>query len=968
MKSKLKLILITLSLITVFQIHQSRASSNGWTIVQTYTIPGKASGLAWDGTYLYYGIYGANGDKVYRFNPGNGTTQLQFSNPAIGDSYGMTYDDQHLWIIDRGSTGPSYALKLDLNGNIVSQFTLPNQYMSGIAYDNGNFWVGTYYPNPGWIHKVNNSGTVLTQFVPPYEQPWDICLQGEYLWIVDYNANKINKVDQTGNILEEHPAQNQRPAGIVFDGTYIWYVDGPLGANSTLYKVNPGGAGTPAIQIPATTHNFGNVTVGTTATWNMLVQSTGTAPLEVSNILFPPNFPVYSTATFPVTIQAGQSMNIPIVYAPQNAGPLNGNAQVVSNDPVNPSVTITLTGFGVIDGPNLHVPVANYNYGTIRKGATKMWKMEVQNTGNATLTINSLEVDDPNFYIEDNFSLPISLAPLGQAYFNIWFWPGEGIAYEATLSIFSNDPDNNPFLVGLTGAGQDGQYPIGTVLWQYYITTSYDNSPKAIHYIPDINGDGVADVIICSEDNYIRCFNGNASGAGQILWEREIYSGSIYQQSGLTLIEDINNDGYVDVIVGTAWGDRSVVALSGKTGEILWKHQTNNYGGGGWVYQVDTRFDYNNDGFPDVLAATGNDGNNTGPRRIYCLDGKTGNPIWESFLGAAAFAVIGVEDFTGDGIPDVIAGGTNPGETQGRVIGINGANGSIQWTYTTSGSAVWALESLDDINGDGIPDVIAGSFNGNYYLINPVNGAVLHQGYLGNNIITRFAKLDDVNNDGYSDIFPGHSGTVAIMINGFNGSNIWTKSLPDKPWNVARIPDVSGNNINDLVVGTLYQNNFIYFLKGTDGTDLFSQNFGEAVDAIGVIPDITGDLSWEMVAGGRNGKVVCYSGGLNTFVGIIDQPENPSQKFSVSCYPNPFLRETKLSINLPLPGRLMINIYDITGTLVWRYDERYFAEGSHEISWAATRSDGSKLNQGIYIYEIKFHNRTTKGKIIFMGE
>jgi hypothetical protein len=308
MKSKILPLIISMVMLIQFLSVQSQ----DWTILETYSVTGKASGLAWDGTYLYFGIYGANGDKVYRFDPATGTHQLQFSNPTIGDSYGMTYDGQHLWIIDRGSTGPSYALQLDLSGNVVSQFTLPDQYMSGIAYDNGDFWVNTYHPNPGIVYKVDNTGSVLQQFVPPDDQPWDICLHGDDLWIVDYFAHKIHKVDQSGVLLETHNAQNQRPAGIVFDGTYIWYVDGPLGSNSTLYKVDPGGAGTPVIQIPVTTYDYGNVTVGETANWNMLVQSTGTAPLEVTGINFPPNFPVYSTADFPVVIPDGNLLPFPL--------------------------------------------------------------------------------------------------------------------------------------------------------------------------------------------------------------------------------------------------------------------------------------------------------------------------------------------------------------------------------------------------------------------------------------------------------------------------------------------------------------------------------------------------------------------------------------------------------------------------------------------------------------------------------
>jgi hypothetical protein len=896
----------------------SETSQLSWTILESYTITGKASGLAWDGTYIYFGIYGADGGRVFRFDPADGTHELLFNNPSIGDSYGMTWDGQSLWIIDRLTTGPSFALQLDLNGNVLSQFTLPNQYMSGIAHADGDFWVCTYHPNPGLVHKVNNTGTVLHEFVPPYDQPWDVCLQGDDLWIVDYFAHKINKVDTLGVVLEEHDAQTQRPAGIVFDGTYIWYVDGPLGSNSTLYKVDPGGAGTPAITVPVTSHHYGNVTVGSSATWNMTVNSTGTAPLIVDEIIFPHNFPVYTTADLPITIPAGESAVIPLVFEPTAQGELNGVVQVSSNDPVAPLVNVTLTGFAVIDGPYILLPETSHNYGTIRTTATQKWSMEVQNTGNAMLSISSIETDSPNFYVDDLLDFPVHLNPLETATFNVWFWPSQGINYSAVLNIFSNDPLQNPYLVSLSGAGQDGEYPMGTQLWDYLINTSWDNSPKAIHYIPDINTDGVADVIVCSEDNYVRAFNGNASGTGDVIWELHIPSGALYNQQALTLIEDIDGDGYMDVVVGTAWGDRSIVAASGKTGEQIWKHQTNNYGQGGWVYQVFAEFDFNGDGFPDVLACAGDDTNGQGPRRVYCLNGTTGTPIWETFLGGAGYRVIGVQDFTGDGIPDVVAAGTV--SSQGKIWGMNGANGTIMWTFNTSGTAGYALTQIDDITGDGIPDIVAGSFNGYYYLMNPVNGTVLHQGFLGNNIVLDFAVLDDINGDGYVDFVPGHSGSFIQAISGFNGQAIWTQSLPDKPWNISRMPDISGDGINDVVFGTLFQNNFVYFFDGVDGSTLFSASYPTPVDAIGVIPDVTGDSSWEVVVGGRNGLVTCFSGGILEVVTLpgdanCDGEVNVMDVITIVSYimgenPDPFCAE-----NADVTGDGIIDVMDVIGVV-----------------------------------------------------
>ena len=844
--------------------------TRAWTIVATYPIPEGASGLAWDGTYLYCGIYGANGDEIYRIDPATGSYTLLCHGPQ-DDAYGLTYDGTYLWTTHHpgSQSEPAKALQIDMEGNLISQFDLPDHFMSGIAYDGGDFWVATYYPdNPATIYKVNATGTIITQFDAPDNQPWDLCMENGYLWMVDKwgDRDNIYKIDPaTGNSLESYSSEGSDPTGIVYDGEFLWYCDEGQGGYDYLYKVNLSGPGTPAIEIPDTSHDYGVVTVGNSETWYVTVQNVGTADLIINNITFTGigSGDVYCSISLPVTIGPGNSTLLPIVYEPTATGPLSATATVASNDPVDPTVELTLTGNATNPGPDITLPENSHDYGNVRMYAYPHWLMEIQNTGDATLTVSNITSSDSHFIIGDSVTFPLNIPVLSSVQIDVWFWPDDDILYSATLSIESNDPDESVYNVSVTGTGVDADYPIGTTLWDYQVTGGYDNSPKAISAIPDINGDTVPDVIVCSEDNYIRCLNGNSDVNADMLWEHEIYAGAVYSQNDLAITDDIDGDGYNDVVVGSCWGGRLIRTISGKTGQEIWTHDTHEYGEGGWVYQVDCSYDYNGDGILDVLAATGDDQYNTGPKRVYCLNGLDGTSIWETPIGGVVYSVIGVEDFTGDGQPDVVAGPSNELETIGYVYGLNGSNGNTVWSFTVAGSSVWALMQVDDITGDGVPDVVAGDFSGWIYGLDATNGAEEWNETIGPSMILRFEKLNDVNDDGYPDILVAHSGTSAKVVDGYRGDTIWSHGLVDKSWCVARSSDISGDGIDDVFVGTLYSNNYCYFLNGTDGSELYSVDFGTPVDALASIPDIVGDGSMEMVVGGRNGYVACLSGGLD---------------------------------------------------------------------------------------------------------
>jgi hypothetical protein len=170
--------------------------------------------------------------------------------------------------------------------------------------------------------------------------------------------------------------------------------------------------------------------------------------------------------------------------------------------------------------------------------------------------------------------------------------------------------------------------------------------------------------------------------------------------------------------------------------------------------------------------------------------------------------------------------------------------------------------------------------------LDATNGNVLYSNNLGAVIILRFDNLGDVNGNGHPDFLPSHTSSTARVIDGLTGSFVWSQGLVDKSYSAIGCPDISGDGINDVFIGTLYQNNMCYFLNGADGSIMNSLAVSYAVDAITALPDINGDQSTEMIVGLRDGTILCLSGGLGL-------PQPPS----VSTQPVTNIESTSAQFN-----------------------------------------------------------------------
>ena len=178
-----------------------------------------------------------------------------------------------------------------------------------------------------------------------------------------------------------------------------------------------------------------------------------------------------------------------------------------------------------------------------------------------------------------------------------------------------------------------------------------------------------------------------------------------------------------------------------------------------------------------------------------------------------------------------------------------------------------------------------------------------------------------------------------------------------------RIADISGDGINDVIAGTLFSSNYVYFLDGVNGEELESVAMGTAVDAISSIMDINGDGSMDVVAGGRDGKVVCCSGGLDAWTSVNSHTAG-GNFFNIQTNPNPFIDEVTVNIESSEEISCSINIFSVGGKLIRNFGDHQLSKETTQLVWDGKDQSGAKTINGLYLMVISDGNYTKTIRII----
>ena len=233
----------------------------------------------------------------------------------------------------------------------------------------------------------------------------------------------------------------------------------------------------------------------------------------------------------------------------------------------------------------------------------------------------------------------------------------------------------------------------------------------------DLNNDGLKDFVVCEFGNI----------TGSLNWYERLNSGSFRKHvlrplpgAVHTEIADFNKDGLPDIIALMAQGDEGMFIYYNQ-GHSQFKESrilTFSPAYGSNSFQL---YDFNKDGYPDIVASNGDNGDYPPilkpyhGLRIYINDGKN-NFIEKVFIHVDGASKVVAADFDNDGNPDLasiayFADYDNHPE-EAFVLWKNSGDLEFHgYSFPEVSAGRWLTMDANDIDGDGDIDIVLGNAN-----------------------------------------------------------------------------------------------------------------------------------------------------------------------------------------------------------------------------------------------------------------
>ena len=208
-------------------------------------------------------------------------------------------------------------------------------------------------------------------------------------------------------------------------------VSGTAGSGTVTASLAGNGAATPSLILSPSSHDFGDLAVGSSSQFRFTVTNPASNPSAVSLPSASTPFLIAGTTCGGALPPAG-TCNVVVAFAPFVGGPVSGSVAIDSS---TGSASALLVGTGIVQAL-LSIASEPIDFGTLPLGTPPTTHpLTLRNTGNAPLSIQSVTVTSP-FTLAN--ACPPTLEPDGSCVVTVGFDPAELGDFNGSLSILTN--------------------------------------------------------------------------------------------------------------------------------------------------------------------------------------------------------------------------------------------------------------------------------------------------------------------------------------------------------------------------------------------------------------------------------------------------------------------------------------------------------------------------------------------------
>ncbi len=222
-----------------------------------------------------------------------------------------------------------------------------------------------------------------------------------------------------------------------------------------------GSASVGALEIDASSIDFGDVTIGESSRRDLVLTNTGGTALGVDLAVQGDSFSIDTSA---VSIETDAV--VLVTFAPETEGPYEGTLDITVDS--GDTLALPLSGTGVEEGgdtddtdepsgpgPNVSASPTRYDFGRVDVDTTTTTTFTVSNTGDEDLLITDVTTSGGIWTTAGTLAPPQVLSPGANKLLEVSFTPTAETAYTGTITVHSDDPDTPELDIEVEGEGVD---------------------------------------------------------------------------------------------------------------------------------------------------------------------------------------------------------------------------------------------------------------------------------------------------------------------------------------------------------------------------------------------------------------------------------------------------------------------------------------------------------------------------------